>query len=290
MYTDTRGEGMNKFKKIMKIVLKVLGVLLALLLIAIIGLVIYFWPFLSSLDWSVVTPGNIKALYVAFTNDTETLIANEKALDEKRAEDIKNYVSVDIRDLTEEELAQVESGERTKTQIVAEIIAESVKTEEPTEVTQENKSGNEQENNNPAKEEKPQQTAEDKKPENKESADAIVARHIANLYAIQSDFETRVNDLALNARNWLHAYKNAMNVTWKEAKVAAVKHYSSTASAIESDCYARVDAEIASLEADLKAINADLSIVDVVRDSAYEEMELKKAKIVNEGTAKLNKE
>lgn len=268
---------MGKFKKIMKIVLKVLGALFAILLMGIIAAVIYFWPFISSVDWSIVTPDNVKALYMAFTRNADDLDADEKALDEKRAEDIKNYVSVSVRDFTDDELAQIESGEKTKTEIVAQIISESFENE------------NTYKDNSTQKPEGDNTT--NKAPEvPKESADAILARHISNLYAIQSNFQSRVNDLAVNARNWLHAYKKTMGVTWKDAKVAALKHFTSTASQIETDCYAKVDAEVAALEADLKAIGADTSIVATVKESAYKEMEIKKAKIVQEGTAKMNKE
>lgn len=274
----TLGDNMKKkIFKIFKIALKVLGVLLALALVAIIGLVIYFWPFLSSVDWSIVNSSNIKALYMAYTNDSDKLIEKEKQLDEKRADDIKNYVSVEVRDFTEDELKQIESGEKTKTQIIAQIIAENVASEESTEVN--SQPGNQED----AQTEKPQ---EQPKPKT-ESADAIVARHIANLYAIQSEFEGRVNALAGSVKNWTHAYVKTQGVPWSEAKLEAVKHFTGSATAIENDCYARVDAEIAALESELKAIGADLSIVKTVRDSAYNEMEIKKAKIVQEGTAKV---
>lgn len=269
---------MGKFKKIMKIVLKVLGALFAILLVGIIAAVIYFWPFISSVDWSIVTPDNVKALYMAFTRNADDLDADEKALDEKRAEDIKNYVSVSVRDFTDDELAQIESGERTKTEIVAQIISESFEND------------NNAYENESAKPQQPQGGNTESGIAPKESADAVLARHISNLYAIQSDFQARVNDLTVNARNWLHAYKKTMGVTWKDAKVAALKHFTSTASQIETDCYAKVDSEVAALEADLKAIGADTSIVATVKESAYKEMDIKKAKIVQEGTAKMNKE
>ena len=271
-------------KKVFKWILRIFGILLAIILVGVIAAVIYFWPFLSSLDWSVVTPDNIKALYVAFTNDADTLAENQKVLDEKRAEDIKNYVSVEVRDFTEEELKQIESGERTQTEIVAQIITESVELEEPTEVV----SAPVTNNGETAPEQTPAPPVAER-PVIKESADVIVARHIANLYNIQKEFEGRVSSLAASVKNWTHAYYKTANVSWRDAKVAAVKHFSSTASQIEQDCYARVDVEIAALENDLKAIGADLSIVSVVRESAYKEMELKKAQIVNEGTTKLNK-
>ncbi len=270
-------------KKLLKITLKVLGVILALLLVAIIGLVIYFWPFISSVDWSIVNSSNIKALYMAYTNDSEKLMEKEKELDDKRAEDIKNYVSVEIRDFTEDELKQIESGEKTKTQIVAQIIAENVANEEnATENTAQQVPG-EQNGEVANPEPKPQDTSKPKT----ETADAIVARHIANLYTIQGEFEARVNSLAGSVKNWTHAYVKSQGVTWKDAKLAAVQHFTGSASAIETDCYARVDAEIAALKKDLEAIGADLSIVETVRKSAYNEMEIKKAKIVQEGTAKV---
>lgn len=286
-------------KKVFKWILRILGILLAIVLIAGIALTIYFWPFISSVDWSIVTFGNVKALYKGFVNNTETLVEQQKQLDDKRAEDIKNYVSVDVRDFTEEELKQIESGEKTKTEIVAGIIAEGVGKEKATEAQVPNVDTPVQENNDapianensqPSVNTTPDVSQTNQTTQTKESADAIVARHVANLYAIQKNFEGRVSSLEVNARNWLHAYKKSTGVTWKEAKVAALKHFTSTASAIENDCYAQVDAEIAVLEQELSAIGADLSIVKTIKDSAYAEMDNKKAQIVSEGTAKMNKE
>lgn len=281
-------------KKVLKWILKILGILLALILVGVIAAVIYFWPFISSVDWSIVSVDNIKALYIGFVNDTDTLNSKEKDIDDKRAEDIKNYVSVPVREFTDEEIQQIESGEKTKTEIVAQIIAESVEKENAeTTVTPENNAGEEQvpeivnpdvvvppENNNTTQNET----------EKKANADAIVAKHIAALYATQNEFQSRVDNLASTARNWMHSYKKTTNVTWKEAKVATVKHFTSTASAIETDCYAKVDKQIAMLESELKAIGADLSIVKTVKESAYSEMEIKKAQIVNDATNRMNKE
>ena len=286
-----------------------LGTICWLAFVAAVAVVIYFWPLVKS-ALPMVTVSNVKVLYNALTTDQETSDLKIKENDQKFSEGIKDYIEMDIRDFTEDELKRIESGEVTQTQLLAQIIAESVNDEKPTEEVGEiidNLEANEEVNDeqqdvarpqddeeapdlNDTPEKEPDETR--KEPEiKKETADQIVARHVAALYELHSEFESRVGALATNAQHWMWAYKKTNpGITWKDAKVATMQHYIDTANAIESECYAKVDAQIEALRQDLKAIGADLSIVKTVADSAYNEMDIRKAKIVQEGTAKMNKD
>ncbi len=380
-----------------------LGIFFGLIVAAIAAAVIYFWPFIQSVDWSIVNVSNMKALYVAFTQDEETINNTLKEIDDQRSEEIKSYLDMEIRDFTEEELQKIESGEVTKTQLIAQIVAENVatgeetvtndavanenvstpdgnvdtnentspdtnyKTNETSEGNNENKAENKTEekkedkkgigqwiqslftgkeekksdttnnktdnknnvtdknmsdkpanqtdkntNNNVVNEPdkstngtavQPDKNANDKTDGNvtgqtpsdknqsnvKATADQIVAKHIAQLYSYYSQFQGRVDSLASSAKSWVKAYRQSTGCTWKEAKAAGVKHFTGTASQIETDCYAKVDAQIAALRKELSAIGADPSIADSVAASAYSEMEAKKSQIVQQGMAKLNK-
>lgn len=264
-----------------------LGAFYTLIIVAIVAVVIYFWSYISAIDWSIVSVGNIKALYQGLTEAPEVTQEKKKALDSERSKEIREYVSMELREYTEEEIRQIESGEKTETQILAQIITETVEEEKTVEQNAEN---NADKNTDEKADEKVDNSKEEQPQEQKESADKIVARHVAELYAIQSEFEGRIATLASSAHNWLHAYKKANpDITWRDAKIAGVQHFSSMASSIESECFARVDKQIALLEADLKAIGADTSIVATVKSTAYSEMDARKTQIVQEGTAKLNK-
>ncbi len=253
-----------------------------LIIVAIVAVVIYFWSYISAIDWSIVNVGNVKALYQGLTEAPEVTQEKKKALDSERSKEIREYVSMELREYTEEEIRQIESGEKSETQILAQIITETVE-ENSAEQNAENNADDKTDEKVDNKEEKPQAS--------QESADKIVARHVSELYAIQSEFEGRIASLAASAKNWVAAYRKATpGITWHDAKVAGVQHFSSTASSIENECYARVDKQIAMLEADLKAIGADTSIVETVRSTAYSEMEARKAQIVQEGYARLNKD
>lgn len=281
-----------------KKILAGLGIFFGLIVVAIVAAVIYFWPFLKTINPELISFSNIKALYIAFTQDEETVNAQLRDIDDKRSEEIKEYVSMDIRDFTEEELERIEKGETTKTQVVAQIIAESATENTNTAPENGNETVNDAENNqnsenggNVANGENNDNSSSAAQVAPKETADQIVARHIANLYAYYGEFEGRVNNLASTAKSWLHAYKKAHpGITWHDAKVATMQHFMDTATQIENDCYAKVDAEIASMEQELIAIGADLSVVKTVRESAYSEIELKKSQIVKQGMAKMNKE
>lgn len=262
-----------------------LGSFFTLCIVAIIAAVVYFWPFIKTFNPSLITYSNIKSLYIWAVMDDAQKTERSQDIDRHLSQKIQDYVQVEIRDFTEDEKIQIESGEKTKTEVIAQIITEN--TQKPdttvppvgeTEVTPD--------------------VAEPVKPDNnnstnaapKETADEIVARHITILYGYHSDFEGRVAALATSARNWMHVYKKAHpGITWRDAKVATMQHFMDTATAIENECYAQVDKQILALENDLKAIGADLSVVATVRDAAYNEMDIRKSKIVAEGTEKMNK-
>ena len=282
-----------------KKLLILLGTLYTLALVAVAAVMIYFWSYISAIDWSIVNMSNIKALYQGLTESPEVTSEKKKQIDSERSEEIRNYVNMELRDFTDEEKQQIESGEKTQTQILAQIITETVE-----EKAQQEEKPQPEENEKPATygdevtSQKPDSenpdTQETPKPQEKpkpqgETAEQIVARHVSKLYAIQGEFEGRVASLAGSASNWVKAYKKANpNITWRDAKVAGVQHFSGTASQIENECYARVDAQIAKLIADLKAIGADTSIASTIKSTAYAEMDARKAQIVQQGYAKLN--
>lgn len=290
-----------------KKILMGLGIFFAIITAALIALVIYFWPFIQSLNPSLLTYSNVKALYMGLTMTDEQKDARLKEIDDKLSEEIKQYVSVEIRDFTEEEKQQIERGEKTKTEIIAQIITEATQKDNPTDVTTPEPPNPETTTpeievepdnpNNPqgtiqTQPTQPTKPADTKPADTKpkaETADEIVARHISELYKHHNDFEGRVLALKERARAYMHAYKKANpDVSWRDAKLATMNNLMSEATKIENDCYAKVDAQIAALEKDLKAIKADTSVVSTVKTAAYNEMEVRKSKIVSEGQAELN--
>lgn len=219
---------------------------------------------------------NIKALYIAATTEEEVIDEKLRESDDKYAEDVKVYLSDSVRDFTDEELMQIESGEKSKTEILAKIISEGVGAE--------SSAGNEGNNNSTGS--APHENANSSQPA--ETAEQIVARHVSNLYAYQSDFEGRINALAGTVKAYMHSYKAANpSISWHDAKVVTVQRYMSSATSIESECYSKVDAEIAQLRAELKAIGADTSIADTVASSAENQMALKKSKIMSQYMSKM---
>lgn len=271
-----------------KKILMGLGIFFGLAGVLAVTLVIRFFPIIKAFDPSLITYSNVKALYIALTMDDAEKDAKLKEIDNSLSQDIKNYVSAPIREFTEEEKAQIKNGEKTQTEIIAQIITEANAEENKTNNENKTPSVETGDNSNSEQTEKPEEKKEDAKPK-KETSDEIVARHIANLYVYHNEFEGRVSALKERARAYMNAYKKAHpDITWRDAKIATINNMMSQATAIENDCYAKVDAEIATLEKELKAINADLSVVSTVRTAAYNEMEVRKSKIVAEGQAELN--
>lgn len=270
-----------------------LGSFYTLALVAVIAVVIYFWSYISAVDWSIVNSSNIRALYQGLTEAPEVTAEKKKKLDSERSNEIREYVNMNLRDYTDEEIKQIESGEKSETEILAQIITETVEENEKSETVEDVKN-----NEIDEKGDKPDKNTVSETPNkdttgeknNTETAEKIVARHVSTLYAIQGDFEGRVASLAASVTNWTKAYYVAhKGIRWREAQVAAIQHFSGAATQIENECYASVDAQIEKLRAELTAIGADTSIVATVKSTAYAEMEARKAQIVQEGYAELNK-
>lgn len=283
-----------------KILLIVLGSFYTLAIVATVALCIHFWSYISAVDFSLITPSNIKALYQGLTEAPEVTAEKKKQLDSERSNEIKEYINIDIREYTEEEKKQIESGEKTETEILAQIITETVEKnntetngENDGEVSNENdvKPEGEKVDNNEVKVPVVNDNKKAEEPQvPRETAEQIVARYVSQLYAIQGEFEGRISALASSVKNWTAAYyRSHPGIRYREAKVAAVEYFSGTASGIERECYARVDAQMAQLKKDLEAIGADTSIVETVKSTAYAEMENRKAQIVQEGYAELAK-
>lgn len=227
---------------------------------------------------------NIKALYIAATTEETVIDEKLRENEEKYAEDVKGYLKDNIRDFTEEELKQIENGEKSKTEVLAKIISETMDKESSADNSgKQNVSGADSSGQSVSVPGSEGNTPKPQPPQKTETAEQIVARHVSNLYAYQSDFEGRINALAGTVKAYMHSYKAANpGISWNDAKVATVQRYMSTATSIESECYAKVDNEVAQLRAELKAIGADTSIADTVAASAENQMALKKSKIMSQ--------
>lgn len=272
-----------------KKILIVLGAVTMAALIAAGVVVVKFWPIISALDPSLITMSNIKAAYMALTMDDQTKDERLQELDNGLSEDIKSYVNTQIRDFTEEEKQQIESGEKSKTEIIAQIITESVNGENVPEKDDDKIDNNVDSDNNKKQENSQVADKNQTEQQKKDTSDEIVAKHIATLYQYHSEFEGRVAALKERARAYMNAYKKAHpDITWRDAKIATMNNLMSEATRIENECYAKVDAEIAALEKELKSIGADTSVVSTVKTAAYNEMEVRKSKIAAEGRAELS--
>ncbi len=254
-------------KKILKRILIGIAVFLGIVIV-VVGIVV-------AVQWR-----NIKALYIGMTTDNETLNEMMAENDEKYSSEVQDYLSGSIRDFTDEELAQIASGEKTKLDILAGIISETYGESAAAE--------NESENGEVSTSGSSSSSNSSSLYSSSETADAIVAKHVSNLYAYQSEFEGRVSALASSVTAYTHSYKATHpDSTWREAKAAAVTKYIGQATSIESECYAKVDSEIAALRSDLKAIGADTAIADQVAAAAETQMELKKSSIMSQYTSKM---
>ncbi len=231
------------------------------------GVILVFSAIVIMLNWN-----NVQALYKALTTDTETIEKEIQESDKEFANEVKGYLKDTLREYNEEEKLAIENGEKTEMQVIAQIISENFKAPEDKDNKEEQKP-----------EQKPDNGKKNETAVKQETSEEIVARHVANLYAYQGAFEGRVSALAGSVKAYVKSYKATHpNASWAEAKSAAVSKYMSQGSKIESDCYAKVDAEIAALESDLRKIGADLSIVSTVAASAEKTMQLKKSRIMSQ--------
>lgn len=251
----------------MKKALKIIGIVLLALVVIAAGLIIWQWKYFGAV-WDVITK-NEEQLGQMRVENTEKVI-----------ESVNQHMDSEIRPMTEEEKAKIQSGELSQTEVMAQLVAEATGIELPgpeeiaanlaaDENTSRPTGGSavqEQEQTTP-----PPAVTEPAPPVNQNtsvsSSDQLVANCVSKLYALQSQYTGQLAGFVGRAKAYYNEQKAANGVA--AAKSSAMSMVAGEVAAMEGACDAKVEAALSELTEGLRAIGADTAIVGELR-SAYE--------------------
>lgn len=222
---------------------KWIKVFIVLAVLAAIILGVYLWQ-----------RNNISAI-VSTVTKTEEEIKKELDAGKKNLEtDLKEkYNATVITDFTAEEEKKIMKGEITQQQ-VADIIAK--KSEEI-----------KKENNTESK-----KTQKDNKAS---KIDELIGDKAIELYSLKAYYLGKLGQMEADVKkDYIALPKEKKNLIGKQQ---LINKYMGTATSLLKQCDDKVNGLLKELEKDLKALNADLSIIKTIRDSYENEKALKKA-------------
>lgn len=231
----------------MKKALKIIGIILLVIILIISGFAIW-------------QRDKIKALYVGLKytpNELQTKIAISE---EKLQKSIESFTGIVFRPFTEKEQKQIESGEKTKAEIFEQIMNETLEEYLANAPGAENaaETGNQQQNSDQI---------------NTSTYDTIVAKYVSRLYALKGKYLGMLEGLLPQAEAEFSALPPEKRTV--SSRSAMISKYIGVAAGYESTCDGEVNSLLSSLTSELKAIGADTSIVNSMREAYYEEKSLK---------------
>ncbi len=218
----------------MKKVLKTLMAIILILVIVVAGLLLWQWK-------------NIESILMGVSQNSEEIEQKRNENQETLVGDINDYMDNPAREMTEEELGQIERGETTVTEVYQKIFEEKISEAEniPTE-----------------------QTVSDRK-----EKDSIISQYMAELYKLQNEYTARAEaTIAEGAHYYESIKKHPQDAT---ARASTITKFTSVVRNLEKECDSKVEAVIKSMTTDLTDIGADTSIVESIRATYANEKRLK---------------
>ncbi len=193
---------------------------------------------------------NIAALRMAMTHDTQQIAEKMQEQDIALKKEIEQHFPDGIRDFTEEEKAQIESGEVTEKQVLAKIISEAAPSAEP--------------------------TPEKKIPTTAEKQQEIISRYTSQLYAMEAEYIGKIEGLIASA-GAEYKQKRIPGKNNRSLQLSIAAAYTGKLTALEGECDGRVEALLSKMDAELSAIGADKAILTTIRNAYKGEKTAKRA-------------
>ena len=179
--------------------------------------------------------------------------------DQKLKAEIAQYTGgAPLRELSEEEQAQIERGETTYEEVYEKILNEINQAEQEN-LEKDNPSQPEQSDGNPVPPVSP--------------AKAITDKYIAKMYGLKSKYVGQLDACIAQA---ISEYKSLPKEEHTSAsKRSIMSKYMGQMAGLESACDAEVNSVLSSLERELKEIGADTSILQTIRSAYANEKSMK---------------
>lgn len=205
---------------------------------------------------------------------------------EKAISDINSQVSVELRDMTEEEKQLIADGELSQAEVMARIFAEAMGTELPSleelaaELNGNDMAGDSAENSSAGEKETDGANASGGSTDNSASAlttsDQYVAAAVSKLYGLQAQYTGSI-DGAISSAHALYREQKAATGSEMKARTSAFNKLTGDVSSLEASCDAQVEAVLSELTNQLNSIGADTSVVSTIRGTYAAEKEDRRA-------------
>ncbi|MCH5187579.1 MAG: hypothetical protein J1F63_04195 [Oscillospiraceae bacterium] len=264
----------------MKKALKIIGIILLIIVVIIAGLAAWQWKYVS-------------AVIDGLRLDDAQLGERQVQHAQKAIADINSQVSVELRDMTEEEEQLVASGELSQAEVMARIFAEAMGTELPSledlatepggnaevaPAVEPDEEGGEVAGQTP--EESTHAAGSDGINESPRpaalSSDQYVAAAVSKLYALQAKFTGSIDE-AISSAHALYRDQKAATGSEMKARTSAINKLTGDINSLEASCDAQVEAVLGELTNQLNSIGSNTSVVSTIRGTYEKEKEDRRA-------------
>lgn len=238
-------------------------------------LIIFLILFILIACFAVWQRKNISMLYTAVTNESEEITKKQEENNKVLVDEVNGYLDGELREPTKEEKESIEKGESQITEVYGTIIKEHIEKK-----NQEALSGTTTGSNEEGTSEQQPPAESQNNEENAENivkiTDELVSNAISELYDLQAVYTSKSEALIHQA-----AYEYEMlkrdGMERPAARAQIISTYTPKVRSIQASCDADVEAVVVKLEGQLKEINANLAIINTIRQTYEKEKELKLA-------------
>ena len=257
----------------MKKALKIIGIILLVIVIIIAGLAAWQWKYVS-------------AVIDGLRLDEEAFGQRQVQHAQEAIDSINSQVSVELREMTEEEKQLIAAGELSQAEVMARIFAEAMGTELPSleelaaEINGNNMTDDSVENPAAGEDNPDEANASGGSANNSAStpatSDQYVAAAVSKLYALQAQYTGSIDGAISSAHAYYREQKAATGSEMK-ARTGAINKLTSSVNSLEASCDAQVEAVLSELTNQLNSIGADTSVVSTIRGTYAAEKEDRRA-------------
>lgn len=218
----------------MKKILKILLVIILAFIIAVAGILLW-------------QRKNIESILMGVAQNSEQIEQKRNENQETLVGDVNDYMDTPAREMTEEEIGQIERGETTAAEVYQKIFEEKNKETENT---------------------IPEQAVT-----NAKDKDRIISQYMSELYRLQNEYTAKAEATIAQGASYYESIKKHPQDA--AARASTITKFTSVVRNLEKECDSEVESVIKKMRADLTAIGADTSIIESVRATYANEKQLK---------------
>lgn len=218
----------------MKKILKILLVIILAFIIAVAGILLW-------------QRKNIESILMGVAQNSEQIEQKRNENQETLVGDVNDYMDTPAREMTEEEIGQIERGETTAAEVYQKIFEEKNKETENT---------------------IPEQAVT-----NAKDKDRIISQYMSELYGLQNEYTAKAEAAIAQGASYYESIKKHPQDA--AARASTITKFTSVVRNLEKECDSEVESVIKKMRADLTAIGADTSIIESVRATYANEKQLK---------------